>query len=324
MEIIRKEEDGVEFYTIALTGQSGMSQSGLAILAGVSQQALSNLEKTLTSRAPSEVLKPFTGEPLTLTTDDVTCTIDGKPVGNLKVYKSSYCAAVLKHYADPEKKLSNITDQQRAVATYSLLKFADRGITDWIQEITGWKQYRDSIKLHTDVYIRRIEHMRDHQVDDDQWMIFREAAELLLLIEKDWRVPINDYDILDGSIGKMWSAYRADQSWVRQIGSYTHCYRDQRGERDCNAYCVTELPYFRRWLRGSYVPEHLPKYLVTKYGKHATRLIYTEIGGLTDYVLGLTELKRVAPKEEQKYQDFLVARQNLQRFLKGDNQDYLY
>jgi hypothetical protein len=64
--------------------------------------------------------------------------------------------------------------------------------------------------------------------------------------------------------------------------------------------------------------------LVTKYGKHATRLIYTEIGGLTDYVLGLTELKRVAPKEEQKYQDFLVARQNLQRFLKGDNQDYLY
>ncbi len=319
MEIIRKDKDGVEFYTITLTGQSGMSQSGLAILAGVSQQALSNLEKTLTSRAPSKVLEPFVRERLTLTTDDVTWTINDKPVGNLTIYKSSYCAAVLKHYADPDKELSNITDRQRAIATYSLLKFAERGITDWIQEITGWKQYRDAIKLHTNVYITRIEHMRDHQVADDKWMIFREAAELLLLIEKDWRVPVNDYDILDGSIGRRWSDYRTDQDWLRPVGSYIHCYRDQRGERECRAYCVTELPHFRGWLRGWYVPEHLPKYLVEKYGKQAVRQIYTETGGLTDYILELTEMKRITSKEEQKYQDFLVARQSLQRFLNGHN-----
>jgi DNA-binding XRE family transcriptional regulator len=319
MEIIQKKEDGVEFYTIALTGQSGMSQSGLAILAGVSQQAVSNLEKTLTSRAPSKVLEPFVGECLTLTTDDVTWTINDKPVGNLTIYKSSYCAAVLKHYADPDKELNNITDRQRATATYSLLKFAERGITDWIQGITGWKQYRDAIKLHTDVYIRRIEHMRDHQIDDDKWMIFREAAELLILIEKNWRVPINDYDILDGSIGRKWSDHRTDQPWLRPVGSYIHSYRDQRGERECKAYCVTELPHFRGWLRGWYVPEHLPRYLVDKYGKQAVRQIYTETGGLTDYVLELTEVRRITPKEEQRYQDFLLARQELRRFLQGDN-----
>ena len=77
MEIIRKEENGIEFYTVDLTGQSGMSQSGLAILAGVSQQALSALEKTLTTKAPSESLKPFVDKPLTLTIDSVT--VNGNP-----------------------------------------------------------------------------------------------------------------------------------------------------------------------------------------------------------------------------------------------------
>ncbi|MEG3882044.1 hypothetical protein QT972_32290 [Microcoleus sp. herbarium7] len=315
MEIIRKDEDGVEFYTIELTGQSGMSQSGLASLAGVTQQALSNLEDTLTSRAPSETLYPFVGERLTLTTDDVTWTISGKPAGNLKIYKSSYCAAVLKHYADPERKLVNITDQQRAVATYSLLKFAERGINDWIQDITGWKQSRDFISPHTSVYVSRIENMRDHQISDDLWMIFREGAELLLLLEKDWCVPINDYDILDGSIGRKWSDYRSGQLWAKPVGNYIHSYRDQRGDKLCNAYCLTELPYFRYWLRSQYIPEHLPQYLIKKYGKQVVRQVYTEVGNLTDYILELTEVKRMTPQEERRYQDFLIARQNLQRFL---------
>lgn len=76
MEIIRKKEDNVEFYTVNLTDQSGMSQSGLSTLAGVTQQALSRLEDTLTSRAPSKSLESFVGEPLTLTIDNPT--IDGR------------------------------------------------------------------------------------------------------------------------------------------------------------------------------------------------------------------------------------------------------
>lgn len=310
MEIIKKEENGVEFYTIELTGQSGMSQTGLAILAGVSRTSIQDLEKTLATSAPSECLEPFVGEPLTLATDGVVYTINGKPVGNLKVYKASFCAAVLKHYADLDKKL-NITEQQRVIATYSLLKFAEKGINTWIQEVTGWKKRIEAIQPHTDVYIQRIQHMRDHELDYDLWMIFREASELLLLIEKDWRVPVNEYDIFDGSIGRKWSDYRSDKPWTKQISTYNHNYRDQRGTRPCAAYKFDELPYFRKWLKEWYIPSWLPKYLIEKYGKQAVRQIYTENDTLTDEILALTEIKRLTPQETQSYQKFLLARRQL-------------
>ncbi|NKB17286.1 MAG: hypothetical protein HC770_02850, partial [Pseudanabaena sp. CRU_2_10] len=43
MNITRVERDGVEFFTINATGESGMSESGLARLCGVTQQAISKL-----------------------------------------------------------------------------------------------------------------------------------------------------------------------------------------------------------------------------------------------------------------------------------------
>ncbi len=199
MEIIKTDENGIEFYTVDLTGQSGMSQSGLAILAGVTRQALIQVEDTLVSKAPSESLESFIGKSLTLVISEPK--IDGKAVGNLKIYKSSYCAAVLKHYASKGNQ----------TALTSLLRFAEIGIDNWIQEITGWKLRKESLLSHTDIYIKRIEQMRDHRIADNLWMIFREASELLLLIEKDWRVPVDDYDILDGSICKRWSSYRSDR-----------------------------------------------------------------------------------------------------------------
>jgi hypothetical protein len=48
--IIKSEENGIEFYTIAATGESGMSQSGLAILCGVARQTLQSMLKTLAEK----------------------------------------------------------------------------------------------------------------------------------------------------------------------------------------------------------------------------------------------------------------------------------
>ena len=61
-----------EFYTVEVTGESGMSQSGLSVLCGVTQPAISGLEKTLISRAPSKTLEPFVGKRLTLISSEDT------------------------------------------------------------------------------------------------------------------------------------------------------------------------------------------------------------------------------------------------------------
>lgn len=307
MEVIKKEENGIEFYTVDLTGQSGMSQSGLAILAGVDRSTLSKLESTLVKQAPSKCLESFVGKDLTLVIDNVT--VNGKNPGNLTIYKASYCAAVLKHYASPPRSNS--------VAIQSSLKFMEMGITGWIQDITGWTARVQELKPHTNVYVERIANMTDHKIADNLWMIFREAGELLILIERDWQVPINDFDILDGSIGQFWARYRTGKPWIKPIGTYQHKYRDQRGKRLCNAFEVEELPYFKTWLRTVYIPEYLPSYLITKYGKQAVRQIYSENGLVTNEILRMTETKRLTPQANQKFQDFLLAREQLLSKLPG-------
>jgi hypothetical protein len=129
--ILRREDNGIEFYTVQSTGQSGMSQSGLSILAGVSQQAISKLEKTLTTKSISESLEPWMGKALTLiTSKDDDCEINGTAVGNLSIYQSGFCSAVIQHYAFKGNK----------VAQYSLTKFSTSGIDSWIQKQTGWEK----------------------------------------------------------------------------------------------------------------------------------------------------------------------------------------
>lgn len=165
---------------------------------------------------------------------------------------------------------------------------------------------------HTTVYIRRLENIRDHRVADDLWTTFREGAEILLMVEKEYRVPVDQMDLCDGSIGQHWSEYRQIQNWAGQVGEYIHKFRDKRGERPCKAYSYQELPYFRRWLREMYIPTHLPQYLVTKYGKRAVRQIYEEIGQLTNHILLITEEKRATKKQRELYEIFLAAREAIQ------------
>lgn len=79
---------------------------------------------------------------------------------------------------------------------------------------------------HTTVYIRRLENMTDHNVPDHLWTTFREGAEILLMVEKQYRVPVSQMDLCDGSIGRHWSEYRKTQAWTTSVGEYTHKFRD--------------------------------------------------------------------------------------------------
>lgn len=171
---------------------------------------------------------------------------------------------------------------------------------------------------HTSIYIHRLENVRDHKIEDHLWMIFREASEILLMIEKDYRVPVEEMDLCDGSIGTHWSNYRKDKDWAEpNEETYIHRYRDQRGQRECRAYHYSEKPYFNRWLREEYITRHLPSYLVNKYGKRAVRQIYEEMGKLDENIMFLVDEKRLTPKQNELYDIFLAARATL------ENRQYL-
>ncbi|ELS02950.1 hypothetical protein Xen7305DRAFT_00026680 [Xenococcus sp. PCC 7305] len=147
MNILRYEENGIEFFTVQATGESGISYSGLAILCGVNQSTITRLISKLRNinpmRARQEIqptsnsnngfnpmrdnatkrLKAFIGEELHLEGDYK------KQGGETKILRADFCAAVIKHYAL----------EGREIAEHSMDKFMTLGVNTWIQSITGWQ-----------------------------------------------------------------------------------------------------------------------------------------------------------------------------------------
>lgn len=138
--ILRVEENGVEFFTVAKTGDSGLSQSGLARASGVTQQALSKLTKLLTTKSPAKRLERFIGKNLTLTTN-FSCA--DRKARRLTIYKADFCAAVIQYYA----YLGNETAQD------TLDAIAEIGLTSFIQSKTGWlpSQYKAAPQSHNKI-----------------------------------------------------------------------------------------------------------------------------------------------------------------------------
>lgn len=304
------DNDGKEtgYYTREPDGISGMTISALSEFCGLaagSTSAVSNLLKQIEQSSPetntlSEALKSLTGKALRLETNDLQ--------GRL-IVPDEVCQAVIEYYAFESRDYAG---RDVAIANYRAV--ARAGIRVFIWTKTGFypEALRSSLKSNTTVYIERLENIRDHKVPDDLWTTFREGAEILLLVEKEMGVPIEQMDLCDGSIGKHWSLYREGKPWCKPSGYYTHFFRDVRGEiNGCKAYDLAELSYFRKWLRDFYVPYHLPKYLSEKHGKLAIRQVYEEMGGLTERILEVTEIKKMTEKQQLQHQEFRQLRKKL-------------
>lgn len=123
-QILRAEKDGIEFFTVQETGESGMSQSGLARACGVGESTIRYLLDTLRSKTVSEVLEPFTGKTL----EDLSLR-SGVEYRNVRVLKDIFCAAVITHYAQVGK----------AEAAMNVCAFAAAGIRTFIHSYTGWQ-----------------------------------------------------------------------------------------------------------------------------------------------------------------------------------------
>jgi hypothetical protein len=302
-------EDGSEtgYYTREPDGTSGMTVSALSEFCGLaagSTSALSTLLTLIEESDPetndlSEPLQSFAGQRLRLETND--------PQGR-RIIPDEACYAIAYHYANHARAYAG-----KPVAKQNLLNLGNVSMRLFIWSKTGFvpQVLKERLRGHTTVYIERLENVRDHVIPDELWTTFREGAEILLLVEKEMKVPVDQLDLCDGSIGTHWSQYREGQHWSLPSGTYTHIFRDQRGPRDARAYQYGELPHFRKWLREVYVPHHLPEYLANKYGKLAALQIYQEIDALTDRVAEVAAIKRMTPKQDELYQRFLVDRRRL-------------
>jgi|GEM_PF-2085612 len=297
------EETG--FYTREPDGVSGMTVRALADFVGTSPAAITQLLNRIRSSDPLtndllDSLKSYAGKELRLLTNDLQ--------GRL-IIPDEACQAIAEYYA-----LDSRTYDGKPIAVSNYRAIAKAGMRVFIWSRTGFvpEPLRQNLRSHTTTYIERLENMRDHNVLDVLWTTFREGAEVLLLVEKELRVPVDQMDLCDGSIGNHWSQYRDGKAWRKAPGNYTHVFRDQRGPRECKAYHLEELSHFKRWLREYYIPHHLPEYLSNKFGKLAVKEIYEEIGGMTERVLEVTDMKRLTPKQEELYQRFQGLRKRLQ------------
>jgi hypothetical protein len=128
MDIIRVVENDVEFFTVSETGESALSETGLARLCNVTQQSMHELiEKTVTGKTKSECLKPFLGKSYRL-----QAKVASSPIyTRLNLVRSDYAAAIVEYYAFESR-------YKTKEALFAHRKFAKMGIEQWIQSITGW------------------------------------------------------------------------------------------------------------------------------------------------------------------------------------------
>jgi hypothetical protein len=292
------------YYTREPDGTSGMTISALSEFCGLASGSTTTMSDLLTKirdSSPeandlSEPLKSFAGIDLRLEANDLQ--------GRL-IVPDDACFAIADHYANHARAYKG-----KFACKQNLQNLGSVSMRLFIWSKTGFvpQVLKDRLRGHTTTYIERLENVRDHLIPDELWTTFREGADVLLLIEKDMKIPVNQLDLCDGSIGSHWSKYREKQDWAKDVGSYIHVFRDHRGEREARAYDYSELPRFKKWLRETYIPYHLPKYLVDKYEKLAVRQVYEEINGVTDRVREVTEVKRMTPQQVQAYEDFQVLR----------------
>jgi hypothetical protein len=164
MNITRVERDGVEFFTVDETGESGMSESGLARLCGVSPVSIHKFvsssaltwdqEKALNPAFRKTIaFKPGSGK-----------NLKSSQNSNIKILSALVCARVIRHYALESK-------YKTQEALFTLDKFSTAGITAWIQEITHWHG-NPAPKTGIAIDYQTIDTLMDKRLDGSSYRVY--------------------------------------------------------------------------------------------------------------------------------------------------------
>ena len=139
--VIRLFQDNVEYFTVEITGESGMSISGLARICGVSSQAVQQLLASIDKQTiRADTLKRFVAKKLWIEVDGV----EVRGSDNNRVVKDRVCAAVIDYYAFES---TSISDEQKAQAIFAHRAFGEIGVRSWIQSITGWNNKKPDFQI---------------------------------------------------------------------------------------------------------------------------------------------------------------------------------
>jgi hypothetical protein len=152
-------------------------------------------------------------------------------------------------------------------------------VNGWVEESLTRRRVepapeRPTLKPYTD-RVMLLPSIRG-QVPPGHSCVFVEAADLLNwaeLIILPAGLEMQDYDLLDGSVGKRWVQFREGKEWAGCRVHYVHQFPpgDPRGAREAWAYPMSELAHFREWLQREYIQLWFPDYLQRRYG--AARLL---------------------------------------------------
>ena len=184
MTITRVIRDDVEFFTIDATGESGMSETGLARLCGVSKQAISQFfQNMLSSNLGQNGLEPLQRKDLWCQAKGLSASEKSK-ISNLYIIRSEVCARVIKHYAFDARHKTEI-------ALISYQNFATLGITSWIQQVTDW---HGNVAPKTGVAIdfNTIETLMDKRLDGSSYRVYLVLQKAIRL-----RMPLTADEIIE-------------------------------------------------------------------------------------------------------------------------------
>ena len=143
----------------------------------------------------------------------------------------------------------------------------------WIDELltTGKVELANSQpKTAIAHYSDRIADIRNHLTKPQgYWCVIEKCNHLLLEVERSG-YAINQFDLLDSSIGKRWIAYRKEVGLNNPLkdASYLMPKRSSRSF-PINAFPNEELGIFSGWLETVYEQKYLAPYLQGKYGNLA-------------------------------------------------------
>lgn len=76
---------------------------------------------------------------------------------------------------------------------------------------------------------------------------------------------VNQFDLLDGSVGSRWANYRVGKSWTQPSTKAVYRMSGKPFPVKINAYDLSEIVEFKKWL-PTYEENNLMGYLEGKYG----------------------------------------------------------